>query len=220
MRLVVYRLRPVPWLALVGASVAWLALVEFLTPALAGSDAVYRLLKSCSIIVGLGGAFIVSSEIDPAEPVLRSTPNPYWHASRLRMAVWLVVGTGLLILLIRFLPRTVGIAEPGVLWQALLPEFLLTVSLSFLGATIAGSYVGGGLSLGVVALLFVVSSRWHRVPFRLLEAPPVRGASSGELQHWYGGRLWTLALAIVFLTAPPLARRAVLVFRRLRLQPA
>jgi len=219
-RLVAYRLRPVPWLALIGASAAWLTLVALLVPAQFGTDSAYRLLKSCSIILGLGGAFIVSTEIDPAEPVLRTASKPFWHTPAARMAVWLVLGTGLLAIMVAVLPVTALVAEPQMLMQALLPEFFLVTALSFLGATIAGSYVGGGLSVGFAAALFFASSQWRRVPFRLLDAPPARHASNKVLRHWYGGRLWTLALAIAFLTIPPLARRALLLLSRTEFRPA
>jgi hypothetical protein len=208
-----YRLRPVPWPLLVLLGAVWAIATAWAGPGM-GELAGARSVQACGLVLGLGGAFLVSAETDPPQPILRSVPVGYWRAVAVRIAAWAVIGLAVLALLAeRTAPREQLKVAP--VFMAAAATYLLAVAASVLLATMAGSYVGGCLALVGLAGLALAGDSWRSDPVPLLTVPGAsvshadyraaalaavlaglafwllgRGAGQSPLRRWPAARPW------------------------------
>jgi hypothetical protein len=135
---------------------------------------------ACSLLIGLGGAFTLSSEVDPAQAVLQAAPKPFWRTPILRVGLWLIVGTTALLALAWYVGRHCCLPASTIL-AAVLPDFLLACSLCFFVASFAGSYVGGAIGLSSLGGRTLLANLWARFPVRPFDLP--------DAHTWPGGPL-------------------------------
>jgi hypothetical protein len=203
MTLLRYRLRPVPWVPLVGLSAAWLVAAGLVAPA-SGQITLFYLIQSNGLLIGLGASFLVSSEVDGAEPILQASPIPFWRTPAQRLALWLTIGT-LALLAVAWLRRnTLGLSAAH-LWQGAVPDLILVAGLCFLGASLAGSYIGGGASLAAVVVMAMAGRTFPSFPIRVLDLPPDPSFTLRQVHVWNAGRVCTV-VAGALLLAVALAR--------------
>ncbi len=142
-----YRLRPVPWLLIVTLSACWAGVTAWAAPRLGPAPASIAVQVS-GLVLGLAGSFLVSADTDPPAPVLRVAPVGYWRAYAVRLLVWMpaaVIAVGLVGAHVA--AREHVPAVPVV--AAATASYLLAAGISGLLAMLAGSYLGGCLTLGL-----------------------------------------------------------------------
>jgi len=179
----------------------------------------FLIIKSCALVSGLGAAFMVSTDIDPPEAVLRVAPIAYWRTAGLRLLAWLSVGGSVLLSVAPTLnAKPVSAGSIVVLWESFLPDFVLVSAVCFLAATIFGSYVGGGVSFVVIGGLALSGSRLRRFPLGLTEAPPTSNGSVAVWHRWQLGRgaVGLLSLVMIVSALGVLKRAGVTWNRTLR----
>ncbi len=184
-----YRVRPLPWVALSAASLLVLSLTAFLGPGLGpvgASTGQFYATAACSLLIGVGGAFTLSSEVDPAQAVLQAAPKPFWRTPLLRVGLWLIVGTAALLALAWYAGRHCCLPA-STIRAATLPDFLLACSLCFFVASFTGSYVGGAIGLSSLGAMTLLANLWVRFPLRPFDLP--------DAHTWRGSRWWITGVA-------------------------
>ncbi|SRR6266567_2530819 len=190
-----YRIRPLPWVALSGASLLVLGLAAFLGPALGpvgASSGQFYATVACSLLIGVGGAFTLSSEVDPAQALLQAAPRPFWRTPILRVGLWLIVGTTALLALAWYVGRHCCLPA-STIRAATLPDFLLACSLCFFVASFTESYVGGAIGLSSLGVVTLLANLWARFPVRPFDLP--------DAHTWRASRWWITGVAAVLLIA-------------------
>lgn len=199
MSLVYYRLRSAPLLALASLAAVWFVVAIVVrssfglgTEEPTRTSAVFLLLESGAVVMGVGAAFLVSEDVDPPIVLLHSLPESYSTTALARFAAWVALAAAMLEVFVRVADPVVP-ATAADLRAAALPTLVLIAGCSFLAGSIAGSLAGGTGSLGAAAILYVVESAVPDFPVQLRDVP---GSAT-----WQTSRTASLALGMLGVVA-------------------
>jgi hypothetical protein len=215
MTLLYYRLRSAPFGALVGTAGAWFlgscVLIWSFRPGMevpAKNSAVLILLQVGALALGLETSFLVSEDVDPPEPLLRSAPTPFWHTPHLRLLVWMCIAVVSIELYVRVAQGPASYTA-SALRAVAIPPMLLVAACSFFSAATFGSYLGGSLTLGLVGFLTLVETAWPNFPLQLRDLPQSPTWATSRLSAVVGALL-LICLATVSLFRNTSWRRIIL----------
>lgn len=171
--LVLYRLRPLRPGGLVAAWAAVLVLAHSAipsTPLHAASVDPALVLVGASAALGVGTAFMAGHDVDVSEAVLRAMPTPFWRTVGLRFGTWLgACLTGACILGAR---AAGAMGEPAMPLVAVgIAHVLFAAALTLGLSRVAGSFVGAGYALAIIAFLVIASWLSTEFPLRILDGP-------------------------------------------------
>ena len=190
MTLLAYRLRPLPGAVLTGLPVVLLVAAWFAAPRVGASGAI-RLLQFSAIPLGLAAAFTVSRDIDPPEPVLAAAPLPYWRTPALRIVLWFLATTIVVGLIGQVLDARIPTPLPdAAAAEVARANLVLVAGLSFLLSIRGGSFIGGALALGGLAVCAIGQRVWVDWPLRVLDTV---GAA-----RWEETRAWLIVVGATF----------------------
>jgi hypothetical protein len=200
MTLLAYRFRPLRPMVLAPPPILLLALTWWLTPHL-GDVGALVMLQLGGIVLGLTAAFTVSRDIDYPEPVLDAAPHPFWRTPALRVTLWLVIASGVLILAGRLAAARLEDPLPGGDGTALaLANLIFVAGIAFLASARGRSFLGGVAALIVFFGCAILQKLWSDWPLRVLDTVGSHG--------WGSTRLWLLLTGGTLMAAGILDLRA------------
>ena len=200
MSLLAYRLRPLPGAVLAGLLVVLLTTAWWLSPRLGANEAI-RFVQFTAVPLGLAAAFTVSRDVDAPEPVLASSPRPYWRTPALRASLWVIVAGSVVGLVgevvdarvLEPLPLDAAVGFAGA-------DLIFVVGLAFVFSIRWGSFIGGASALVSLVTFAIAQKVWHRWPLRILDTVGVPG--------WRQTRAWLLFAGTTCVVAGLLYLRA------------
>jgi hypothetical protein len=166
----------------------WLLLTDLLAAAARDPQVGIMVFRWAALLLGLGGVVLPAPETDPPRDLLRAAPVPRWRTLVLRLAGWLLLGTGPVLVLAVRLGGTAG-------WTALdlvrgaLPNFLLATAAGFLAANLTSVLGGGAAAMAAIVGLDTAGRVWP-TGFSM----QLRGVLGSP--HWPASRTWIVALSL------------------------
>jgi hypothetical protein len=159
-------------------------------PEILAEETVLMPLVVLAAALGVGCAFIVGSDVDPAETVLHGAPLPYWRTLSLRLMGWLVPSALTLGLLAERASSALG-TDGWPYFFVALNQLLLAAALAIAASRLTGSLPGGGTALAIVGVGALVARAWPELSVMILRTDPEAIAT--------GSRTWILPSSLVLI---------------------
>ncbi|MEA2461101.1 MAG: hypothetical protein QOH90_1278, partial [Actinomycetota bacterium] len=147
-----------------------------LPPAILEESTTLLPLLVLAVGFGVGCAFIVGSDVDPAETVLRGAPLPYWRTLGLRLLGWVVPSVLTLGLLAERASNALG-TDPGPYLYLALNQLLLGAAFAIAASRLTGSLPGGGVALALVGAGALVARGWPTLDVMIMRTDPIAVAT-------------------------------------------